>query len=76
MSALRDYVSGSSSMQQSAESTVQLFITHNHLKARFPEIRLDRHVSSLLNLAWVHADMRVIIAPVEPTHNYCWLCCR
>eukprot|EP00879_Flechtneria_rotunda_P020127 GHRR01021167.1.p1 GENE.GHRR01021167.1~~GHRR01021167.1.p1 ORF type:complete len:281 (+),score=68.21 GHRR01021167.1:118-960(+) len=45
ISALKDYVSGSSSMQQSAESTVQLFITHNHLKARFPEIRLDKHMS-------------------------------
>jgi hypothetical protein len=48
MSALKEYVSGSSTMQQSAESTVQLFITHNHLKARFPEIRLDKHVSSAL----------------------------
>eukprot|EP00878_Enallax_costatus_P005154 GHUV01005417.1.p1 GENE.GHUV01005417.1~~GHUV01005417.1.p1 ORF type:complete len:279 (+),score=61.01 GHUV01005417.1:247-1083(+) len=45
MSALKDYVSGSSNMQQSADSTVQLFITHNHLKARFPEIRLDKHMS-------------------------------
>ncbi|WIA14691.1 hypothetical protein OEZ85_003189 [Tetradesmus obliquus] len=45
ISALKEYVSGSSTMQQSAESTVQLFITHNHLKARFPEIRLDQHMT-------------------------------
>lgn len=51
MSALKDYVSGVSSMQQSAESTVQLFITHNHLKARFPEIRLDRHVRKFYDAA-------------------------
>jgi len=44
--SLKDYVSGSSSMQQSAESTVQLFVTHCHLKAQFPEIRLDKHVSN------------------------------
>eukprot|EP00882_Tetradesmus_deserticola_P028593 GHRQ01031858.1.p1 GENE.GHRQ01031858.1~~GHRQ01031858.1.p1 ORF type:complete len:143 (+),score=12.37 GHRQ01031858.1:215-643(+) len=49
MSALKEYVSGSSTMQQSAESTVQLFISHNHLKARFPEIRLDKHVRILLD---------------------------
>jgi hypothetical protein len=49
ISALKEYVSGSSAMQQSAESTVQLFITHNHLKARFPEIRLDKHVRILLD---------------------------
>lgn len=48
LSSLRDYVSGSSSMQQSAESTVQLFVTHCHLKAQFPEIRLDKHVSNRL----------------------------
>jgi hypothetical protein len=44
MSGLRDYVAGSSSMQQSAQSTVQLFVTHCHLQAKFPEIRLDKHV--------------------------------
>jgi hypothetical protein len=44
--SLKEYVSGSSTMQQSAESTVQLYITHCHLKAQFPEIRLDKHVSS------------------------------
>lgn len=44
MGDLKDYVSGSSNMQQTAESTVQLFVTHCHLKARFPEIRLDKHV--------------------------------
>lgn len=43
--SLKDYVSGSSSMQQSAESTVQLFVTHCHLKAQFPEIRLDKHMT-------------------------------
>lgn len=31
-------------MQQAADSTVVLQITHNHLKARFPEIRLDMHM--------------------------------
>lgn len=45
MGTLRDYVTGTSRMQQAAESTVVLHITHNHLKARFPEIRLDMHVS-------------------------------
>lgn len=45
LSGLKEYVSGTSTMQQSAESTVQLFVTHCHLKAQFPEIRLDKHVS-------------------------------
>jgi hypothetical protein len=45
MPGLKDYVSGTSTMQQSADSTVQLFVTHCHLKAQFPEIRLDKHVS-------------------------------
>jgi tubulin-folding cofactor B len=44
MGSLRDYVTGQSRMQQAAESTVLLHITHNHLKAKFPEIRLDMHV--------------------------------
>lgn len=44
MGALKDYVTGQSHMQHAAESTVSMFITHNHLKARFPEIRLDLHV--------------------------------
>lgn len=43
--SLREYVTGQSRMQQAADSTVLLHITHNHLKARFPEIRLDLHVS-------------------------------
>lgn len=47
MSSLRDYVTGhDGGMQQLAESTVQVFITHNHLKAKFPEVRLDLHVST------------------------------
>lgn len=45
LSSLKEYVSGSSTMQQSAESTVLLYVTHCHLKAQFPEIRLDKHVS-------------------------------
>lgn len=45
LAGVRDYVLGSSNMQQTADSTIQLFITHNHLKAQFPEIRLDAHVS-------------------------------
>lgn len=45
MGSLREYVTGASrGMQQAAESTVLLLITHNHLKAKFPEIRLDKHV--------------------------------
>jgi hypothetical protein len=48
MGGLKEYVSGSSSMQQSAESTVQLFVTHCHLKAKFPEIRLDKHVRAVV----------------------------
>jgi hypothetical protein len=45
MSSLRDYVAGADGgMQQMADSTVVLYMTHNHLNARFPEIRLDLHV--------------------------------
>jgi hypothetical protein len=44
MHALRDYVTGGSRMQQTAESTVLVYLTHNHLKAQFPEIRLDLNV--------------------------------
>lgn len=43
---LKQYVQAAGAMQAAAESTVLMFITHNHLKAQFPEIRLDRHVSS------------------------------
>lgn len=46
--ALKDYVKGPSSAAQ-AESTVLIHCTHSNLKARFFEIRLDRHVS---NLRW------------------------
>jgi hypothetical protein len=45
LGSLKEYVTGQSRMQQVADSTVLLQITHNHLKARFPEIRLDLHVS-------------------------------
>lgn len=48
LGSLREYVTGASRMQCAADSTVQLHVTHNHLKARFPEIRLDMHVSMLL----------------------------
>ena len=45
MSSLRDYVAGEDGgMQQLGDTTVVLFVTHNHLNARFPEIRLDLHV--------------------------------
>lgn len=44
LGSLKDYVKGQSHMQQAAESTVVVSMTHNHLKARFPEIRLDLHV--------------------------------
>eukprot|EP00775_Hariotina_reticulata_P001989 gene1989-2311_t len=45
LGGLKDYVTGSSNMQNAADSTVQLFISHNHLKAKFPEIRLDKHMT-------------------------------
>ncbi|KAI8463710.1 MAG: CAP Gly-rich domain-containing protein [Monoraphidium minutum] len=44
MGSLREYVTGKSGMQQ-ADSTVLMHIAHNHLKARFPEIRLDMHMT-------------------------------
>ncbi len=46
INALREYVTGASHMQRAADTTVQVYITHNHLRAQFPEIRLDLHVSS------------------------------
>lgn len=45
LGSLKEYVKGTSRMQAAADSTVLLHIAHNHLKARFPEIRLDMHVS-------------------------------
>jgi hypothetical protein len=46
MTGLKDYVTGQDGgMQLLADSTVQLHVVHNHLKAHFPEIRLDLHVS-------------------------------
>lgn len=46
MSSLRDYVAGpSGGMQAAAESTVLLQVSHSKLAARFPEIRLDRHMT-------------------------------
>ena len=42
--ALRDYVTAGSNMQAQSESTVLLAVTHSNLKARFMEIRFDRHV--------------------------------
>ena len=45
ISDLRDYVTGpGSGFAARAESTVLLHVSHSHLKARFPEIRLDLHV--------------------------------
>jgi tubulin-folding cofactor B len=46
MSDLRDYVAGphDSGFAARAESTVLLHVSHSHLRARFPEIRLDLHV--------------------------------
>jgi tubulin-folding cofactor B len=45
MSDLRDYVTGpGSGFAARAESTVLLHVSHSHLRARFPEIRLDLHV--------------------------------
>jgi tubulin-folding cofactor B len=46
MEALKAYVTGPSS-QHEAESTVRLLVTHSNLKARFMEIRLDKHMSIL-----------------------------
>jgi hypothetical protein len=45
LSSLKQYVQGTSGMLQ-ADSTVLMQVSHNHLKARFPEIRLDLHVSA------------------------------
>jgi hypothetical protein len=56
MGSLREYVTGESRMQQAADSTVLLVVTHNHLKARFPEIRLDKHVSRGVTDPWGVAD--------------------
>lgn len=44
LEALKAYVTGPSS-QNEAESTVRLLVTHSNLKARFMEIRLDKHMS-------------------------------
>jgi hypothetical protein len=45
MSDLRGYVTGADSgFAARAESTVLLHVSHSHLRARFPEIRLDLHV--------------------------------
>jgi tubulin-folding cofactor B len=46
---LKQYVQGPSAASQ-AESTVLLHVTHSNLKARFFEIRLDRHVSRELSV--------------------------
>ncbi len=47
---LKAYVQGKSAGNQ-AESTVLLHCTHSNLKARFFEIRLDRHVRRVVK--WV-----------------------
>ena len=43
LQALRDYVQGPTSQNQS-ETTVRLVVTHSNLNAKFMEIRLDLHV--------------------------------
>jgi tubulin-folding cofactor B len=54
MSDLRGYVTGpGSGFAARAESTVLLHVSHSHLRARFPEIRLDLHVELLVRRAWV-----------------------
>lgn len=47
MADLKSYVTGpdAGGLNQ-GETTVLLHVTHSNLKARFPEIRLDLHVSS------------------------------
>lgn len=44
LKALRDYVTAPGQMQNQADGTVLLSVTHSNLKARFMEIRFDRHV--------------------------------
>ena len=67
MSALKEYVTGAAGgMQAPAESTVTVFVTHNHLKARFPEIRLDKHVSCA---ALLHGD---VVAAAVGYMNSMW----
>lgn len=42
---LKDYVRASDGgMQNQAASTVRLHVVHSNLKAKFVEVRLDRHV--------------------------------
>lgn len=42
---LKDYVAGEDGgMQAQAGSTVRLHVSHSNLKAKFMEIRLDKHV--------------------------------
>lgn len=43
--ALKQYVNFNNGFQNKAESTVLLNVTHSNLKARFMEIRLDRHMT-------------------------------
>ena len=43
LEALREYVTAPGSQNQ-AETTVRMLVTHSSLKARFMEIRLDKHV--------------------------------
>lgn len=43
--SLKDYVAADSGVQNRAESTVLLQVSHSNLRARFMEIRLDLHVS-------------------------------
>ncbi|XP_075263802.1 uncharacterized protein LOC142355566 [Convolutriloba macropyga] len=47
MQALRDYVTYDSGSLNQAESTVLLEVTHSNLKAKFMQIRLDKHMSIL-----------------------------
>ena len=45
MNQLRDWCTHESGGQNKGESTVLLHVTHSNLKARFMELRLDRHMT-------------------------------
>lgn len=45
VSALRDYVKSNETTMCMADSTVILDVSHASLKARFPELRFDRHMT-------------------------------
>lgn len=47
MQTLRDYVTHDSGIQNQHDSTVLLELTHSNLKAKFMQVRLDKHMSIL-----------------------------